>query len=248
MFLIMIFYMNKLRSVIFLSLICLLSIYSTSVYASTEYYKILRMTDSKNNDNKLNGHLFITFNGGVCYESDSNGRTVEHGQLRKVNDTSKFGSRRVYKGNSYWGEAYYVFDETNKYLNIMTINGKKIICKRESKPNGVTTCSFIKSFDSQYNNGLNTHNNFNYVPADDAQILTNGGSNNSNNYKSRPVQNRRKCIYCDGVGLITKEETPISFGLKGESRKCQKCGKKYDTALINHYHIQCNHCRGTGFL
>lgn len=83
--------------------------------AQTYFYRLSAVV--KNDDrNAGNGTgLFITFINGGCYDSDSEGCTMNHGLLKlhyKGND------KILYKGESYWGTAEYVFSGDYELLNV----------------------------------------------------------------------------------------------------------------------------------
>ena len=68
-----------MRKILFLLSVLLVAVDSFS--QRTEFYKLIKVVkDGKVNTNVVGGQ-FITFTKTICYESDINGFSVEHGRL-----------------------------------------------------------------------------------------------------------------------------------------------------------------------
>lgn len=59
-----------------------------------------------------------------------------------------------------------------------------------------------------------------------------------------------QCPWCNGNGKIVKNDHITQYGLNSYYvyKKCPECGIEYNSTLVNHYHIQCGKCGGTGRL
>ncbi len=65
--------------------IILCTFYSSS--QTTYYYKMVRKIENGKNSTEVKGGQFITFTNSLCYESDSKGKSVGHGQLVKTQNS-----------------------------------------------------------------------------------------------------------------------------------------------------------------
>ena len=100
-----------MRNTLFL---ILLSVVSAS-NAQTYFYRLSTVVENDGINAGNGTGLFITFIDGGCYDSDSEGCTMNHGLLKlhyKGND------KILYNGESYWGTAEYVFSSDYELLNV----------------------------------------------------------------------------------------------------------------------------------
>ena len=99
---------------------------------------------------------------------------------------------------------------------------------------------------------LNTSNHSNYSTNGSGTNYngnsSNPSSNNSNN-SSRSTAQRRKCGYCNnGREMIERSINVYTGGIKVNQRSCSECGRTYDANQWAHFHQQCSHCRGKGYI
>lgn len=95
------------------------------------------------------------------------------------------------------------------------------------------------------------------------QIYTNGGTqgggncnvpsggsyNNGINSSSQSTTQRRKCGYCNnGREMIERSINVYTNGIKVNQKSCSECGRTYDANQWAHFHKQCSHCRGKGYI
>lgn len=61
---------------------------------------------------------------------------------------------------------------------------------------------------------------------------------------------KNKCPWCNGTGKITKNDHVPQYGTNSvnEYRRCNECGTEYNATYTNHYHLNCGHCGGRGYL
>ena len=106
-----------------------------------------------------------------------------------------------------------------------------------------------QNIQNQWNQPMDWNNAPVYVPSS-APVVTPSPSQTPSTSvnSSQPTNNPRACVYCNGTGKIERNDNPpASFGTRTTSnRQCSECGKTYDPGTVNHYHIRCSHCGGTG--
>ena len=195
----------------------------------TRYYTQLKIVsaDDRSEQKGDGSGQFITFNEKGCYDSDKDGYTVDNGFLKLG---KRDGDRAYYSGNSYWGEATYVFTENYNRLNVRVSSSDKIyVYVRSTTPAGALTCALIRSNDPPGNAPV--------VPV----ILpvvppVNGGTVISNN--------RVTCSKCGGSGVCT------SCRGSGRGMTCGACngrGKKENFGYGVTTWGTCTSCAGKGY-
>lgn len=130
-----------MRNILFL---ILLSVVVAS-NAQTYFYKLSAVVE---NDNRKAGNgtgLFITFIDGKCYDSDSDGCTMDYGLL---NLQYKGADKILYSGKSYWGTAKYVFSGDYELLNVIAGDCVYIYNKSSNPTQRVSTYYGAKAEDN----------------------------------------------------------------------------------------------------
>lgn len=74
-----------------------------------------------------------------------------------------------------------------------------------------------------------------------------GSSSGSGGNTSTGSSNRYKCSYCKNGRIEVHDTSVPTFGLAEGQKYCDECGRSWH-ASINHYHKQCYHCNGTGYV
>ena len=233
---------NRIFIILGLYILAHVSVSAQNVY----YYKLTKSKIDGIVSSNVSGGQFICIYDGVCFDCDINGNGIGNGQLNKKSE----GEFVVYFGDSYYGNSsYYKFDKTFSKLNVISSNGEIYAYVKTTPPKGVTTSTLIK----KHYNGGNGHSSSNYDPIIDIEQsnnLTNTNSDNNSQNGNRPSNNpqKRKCVYCNGTGQITKnDDAPANFGTERPRQRCSTCGEWYNPNVFTHYHIRCRHCGGTGF-
>ena len=211
-----------------------------------------KLTETTKPNIKIGAIQFISFIGDQCYESDINGISVQNGIMRR-NEYQSNHNTSVYNGTCFCGsQAKFVFTKDMSTLRVTSKNGEKFIFKRVTPPTGVTTSSLIRAHSSDFQNFEDynsiTPNSY-YQPQ---QNFQNGNNNSTHNHQAptnqTTPQRKRKCVYCNGTGQITKDDSaPASYGIKRPNQQCPVCGKWYDPNVFLHYHQSCYHCGSTGY-
>jgi len=215
---------------------------------SVYYYKLTKAKINGVVSTNVSGGQFICIYDGVCFDSDIRGNGVGNGQLNKHTDSKIV----VYYGDSYFGKSsYYKFDNTFNKLNIITSKGDIYAYVKTSPPKGVTTSSLIKKAHNR-NGSTDYYDNNNILsnsyPSSSTYNYETSNPNNSHNGTSHNNSQKRKCVYCNGTGQITNNDSaPSNFGIDKPREQCPTCGEWYNPNVFNHYHIRCRHCGGTGY-
>jgi len=214
--------MKKIIYFVFLVFLC-----QVSAYGQTRYYKQLKVISENLTEQKGDGGgQFITFSNNGCYDSDKNGYSVGNGSLairKKDND------RAYYGGNSYWGEATYIFTENYQRLNIRPENSKKVYVYVLSQPlAGTQTCALIRK----------------PTPVDPAIITWIIGQQPPIGIpEPTPIRDSstysERCSRCSGSGKVVESGTSYTSGLEW----CSECKQNVTSG---HYHNICPRCNGTG--
>lgn len=113
--------------------------------AQTYFYKLSAVVE---NDNRKAGNgtgLFITFIDGKCYDSDSDGCTMDYGLL---NLQYKGVDKILYSGKSYWGTAKYIFSGDYELLNVIAGDCVYIYNKSSNPTQRVSTYYGAKAEDN----------------------------------------------------------------------------------------------------
>ena len=132
---------------------------SISLSAQTTFYykQIKRVVNGQTFTDNISGGQFITFQGRICYESDSNGMAVGHGTLKYQDQGNEL---RTYIGSSYWGNnTKFRFNRERSRLNVVTPDGVIYVYTKTDAPTSVSTCSLIRK------NNSGSYNTNMYVPS-----------------------------------------------------------------------------------
>lgn len=232
-----------MRKILFLLSVLLVAVDSFS--QRTEFYKLIKVVkDGKVNTNVVGGQ-FITFTKTICYESDINGFSVEHGRLEyKYSENGK----KVYVGGSYWGShSVFIFKNDLSALNVQTDDGAIYVYKLRTAPASATTCSLIRK-KQQNNYGIPYYaplpNNGNYVGNDEK--TKRGYANSQTTKASRQQSMRHVCPRCNGQKRIVIETFPALYGTADYMIRCNECGGSF-LRSTGHAHVSCPQCHGKGY-
>lgn len=130
--------MRSVLSLILLSLV-------VASNAQTYFYKLSAVVENGNRSAGDGTGLFITFIDGGCYDSDSEGCSMNHGLL---NLHYKGVDRILYKGKSYWGNAEYILSGDYELLNVRVGDCVYIYKKSSSPSQRVSTYYGTKASES----------------------------------------------------------------------------------------------------
>lgn len=201
----------------------------------TRYYKQIKIV-SKDGQQRAgdNSGQFITFNDKGCYDSDKSGYDVGNGFLKFGKSTSE---RVYYSGNSYWGEAMYIFTENYNRLNIVVEgNGTTYVYTLATPPTNVITCALIK--EKQPVKPVNP------VVVNPVNPVVNPVNPIDNPEK---VSTRRTCPSCHGTGNGHEEIIyQTDYTGNGSSCYCSKCGKT--GSCHTHRTTMCKVCYGKKYV
>lgn len=218
----------------------------------TYYYQLRKMVHNRVATTNVSGGQFITFSGGLCFESNKNGVGVGHGTMKRRDKYSTSGFV-VYIGESYWGkDATFKFTNDLATLNVIAKNGDKFLYKRVTPPASVTTCSLIRKPSSSGGGGssgggvipvqpINPIGGGGYYPGGGS---TGGGSGRTTDGSTQPQRERkwRDCSLCNGKGTIIRDSPTPAYGVDRQVY-CSQCGRSY-YASSGHSHITCPTCHG----
>lgn len=72
----------------------------------------------------------------------------------------------------------------------------------------------------------------------------------SSTYNNSNSQSGSKCPWCNGKGRITKNDhvTQYTSNDYTVTERCGECGYEFIRTYTNHYHLNCGHCGGTGYI
>lgn len=74
------------------------------------------------------------------------------------------------------------------------------------------------------------------------------GSGVSSSTPSAPAEPRKyRCPHCQNGSITVTDNSVPNFGLQSTQKRCPECGFIYSTPTV-HYHRQCSHCNGTGWV
>lgn len=220
---------------------------------NTYYYRQERVVKDGADIEVAKGGQFISFFHDMCYESDDKGVSVSNGKLDlNYKESSKF---RIYEGKSYFGEVVFKFNNALDRLNIICSDGRIYVYVRTSPPEGVHTCSLIKSQQSSpqgqvsggYVEGYYPPVNggsYNMGSNNSSTLSGNSQSSSSSTKKNQPT--RHTCSRCNGKGRIAVETHPPMFGQEDIKERCSECGG-YFLHSWGHTHTTCPQCHGKGY-
>lgn len=216
---------------------------------NVKYYSLQKIIQMNNVDTDCHGGQYVNIKEYICFDSDVEGKSVGNGQLY-LDKTESNSSEIVYVGNSYHGNARYIFNKDFSTLKV-EINPHYIYeYKQTTPPSGTLTCSLIKTSNSGDSSADNV-----FVPNISFDFSRNpvGGYNdvhnnlNSESTSTHQPYRKFKCAYCKNGRIEKNDNAPASFGQNKPRRRCNECGTTYDPTVVIHYHIQCGHCGGSGY-
>ncbi|MDR1023430.1 MAG: hypothetical protein LBL94_09210 [Prevotellaceae bacterium] len=109
---------------------------------TTRYYKQVKVVVNGKERVGDGSGQFITFSDKGCYDSDKEGNTVGNGFLGLERTTAE---RTYYSGNTYWGDAMYIFTENYNRLNVsLKDKATTYVYAQATPPSTVLTCDLIK--------------------------------------------------------------------------------------------------------
>lgn len=210
-----------------------------------------KLTVSSDPSIKTGGVQFISFIGDQCYESSYNGIKIHEGKLNK-NSYLSSSNKIVYTGKCFCGSgAKFEFSPDKTSLTVISKVGHYFRFIKIFPPKGIKTCDYV--MDDETSPNSNHYDGYgagtNHAPAynSSSESYHNNSSYQTNRHTSQTAP--RKCAYCNGTGRIEKNDNaPASFGNDRPKQKCTECGKWYDPDVFTHYHQQCRHCDGTGYV
>lgn len=234
-----------MKKSIFLFSTLLLSCF-VSTAQTTYYYKLTKKKVNGVISENVSGGQFITINKNVCYESDNQGFSVNHGRMDYKNTENGL---LCFYGASYYGDnTMLLFKSDYSSFNIKTMDGDVYVYKRVTPPAGVTTCSLIRK-----PTPTTTPSSQPYIPSVPVTTYpvttypqtTTSSSSSTSTSTSRPTTTtpvKRVCNRCHGTGRQEKNDGTC-FGLG--NKYCNECNQ---TVPCSHYHTTCQLCYGKGYL
>lgn len=241
--------MQNIKTLLLLFTVLVFSL--TASAQTTYYYKLTKKKVNGVVSENVSGGQFITItkNTNICYESDKNGFSVNHGRM-DYKSTNESGIR-LYEGASYYGDyTMLLFKSDYSSFNIKTMNGDVYVYKRATPPAGATTCSLIRKPESS-----SSSSSGGYVPpasayqpvilppttypSSSSSSSTSTSSSSSRTTTTTPA--KRECIRCHGTGRQEYNDG-VCFGL--DTKYCNECHK---TVPCGHYHSTCQLCHGKGY-
>ncbi len=238
--------MQNIKTLLLLFTVLVFSL--TASAQTTYYYKLIKKKVNGVVSENVSGGQFITLvkNGAVCYESDKEGFSVNHGRL-DYKSTDENGIK-LYVGGSYYGNnSILLFKSDYSSFNIK-VGNDVYVYKRTTPPVGATTCSLIRK--PEPSGGSSSGG---YVPPASAYhpavlpATTNPSSTSSSSFGSSSSSSsstthvQKQCPRCHGTGRQVNIDGTC-FGL--DSKYCSECGK---TVPCGHYHSTCQLCNGKGY-
>lgn len=187
------------------------------------YYRHIKTVAPSGAVTQVSGNKgqFITRNGRACYESRPDGTALEYnGHLLFEAEN---GGVKTYRGNSYFGQSSFSFDDSRGYLNIRTADGTVHVFRRENAPAGRTSGSYITPRPEPSPSPV-------YVPVPTPGYDPAPAAPVHVEDPNRPGT-RRTCDICHGT------------------RDCQHCNGRgwiRGTTIGGRDRIECSLCRGSG--
>ena len=239
--------MQNIKTLLLLFTVLVFSL--TASAQTTYYYKLTKKKVNGVVSENVSGGQFITLvkNGAVCYESDKEGFSVNHGRLDyKSSDENGI---KLYVGGSYYGSnSILLFKSDYSSFNIK-VGNDVYVYKRATPPAGAMTCSLIRKPESS-----SSSSSGGYVPpasayqpvilpsttypSSSSSSSTSTSSSSSRTTTTTPA--KRECIRCHGTGR--QEYEGVTFGV--DTKYCNECHR---TVSSGHYHSTCQLCHGKGY-
>lgn len=221
-----------------LLLFTFLMISLTASAQTTYYYKLTKKKVNGEVSENVSGGQFITLvkNGDVCYESDKEGFSVNHGRM-EYKSTDENGIR-LYVGDNYYGSnSILLFKSDYSSFNIK-VGNDVYVYKRATPPSGVTTCSLIRK-PVENNSSASTSINFPSVSSTYFQQTPQQQSSFSQSAPSASSLFTPRG-YATGIQIMPNGSvTSVSYPVEVNTNT----GTPY--AVINGSHYQLNRCSET---
>lgn len=212
-----------------------------SLNAQTRYYKLIKKVIKDVPSTNVSGGQFITFISDRCYESDKEGYSV-NGSTLKYKYTED--GILVYSGKCYWGNGVFKFNNDKSRLNVVTNSGDIYVYAIAVPPPSQTTCSLIRTGESNGNSGGTYVDVPNWNINQNSTINQGGNSTNHSNPERTPQKRWHN---------VTKT---VDCNLCHRSGRCQTCNGKgwYQgiygpidcTNCYGYKTGKCSHCQGNG--
>ena len=231
--------MQNIKTLLLLFTVLVFSL--TASAQTTYYYKLIKKKVNGVVSENVSGGQFITLvkNGAVCYESDKEGFSVNHGRLDyKSSDENGI---KLYVGGSYYGSnSILLFKSDYSSFNIK-VGNDVYVYKRATPPAGAMTCSLIRK--PEPSSGSSSDG---YVPPASAyQPVTSSSSSSIGSTGSSSSQSTTTSLYtpkgyATGIqitpyGSVSSASYPVEVSTN--------TGTPY--AVINGKHYQLNRCTET---
>ena len=204
--------MTSLTSKFVSAIIIIFSLAICNTYSQdVKYYKLIRKISNGVSDKSVQGGLFITFSGNSCFESNIYGVGINHGVMRR-NDEYSNSQCTVFMGSSYWGRhTVFKFNSDKSALNVIFDDDEIYVYQQVSPPQGIKTCSEIRSKKPSSTLGNNTPPPTYFPPATQNSGFIGDRNNDSEAtfYESVYVDvdcphchRSGECQSCNGTGMI----------------------------------------------
>ena len=225
-------------------LLCLASTAQT-----TYYYKLTKKNVNGVINENVSGGQFITISKDVCYESDKDGFSVNHGRMDYIDIEAN--GLRLYVGSSYYGDhTSLLFKSDFSSFHIKTDNGDIYYYTRATPPAGVTTCSLIRQVRKEEPRKQTPTPV--YIPQDNPYQPWTLPPNPTP--KDQPQPNptpnpssskwERECSICRGSGTCRPPSAAAIDVIKQFCMGDKKCHQCYGSGVMDG-HV-CTYCNGSG--
>ncbi len=218
------------RLPILISIICFCCL---SVSAQTYYYeKVAIVINNAKRSASGDGH-FITFTPKACYDSDINGFSEDFGVLKYNGIVGN--NFRSYSGESYFGNAEYIFSSDLSRINIHKSNGEILVYARKNPPAGVKKSSRVRLEPADVPIFIPTPNLDNDSATESVDHTKRTESVTKYGYYTCPTcHGSKKCIICGGKGYwrnsyegFREYQCNNCPNSSGRCPSCDGTGKKY---------------------
>ncbi len=229
------------KTILLCSTLMLLCLASTA--QTTYYYKLTKKNVNGVINENVSGGQFITISKDVCYESDKDGFSVNHGRMDYIDNEAN--GLRLYVGSSYYGDhTSLLFKSDFSSFHIKTDNGDIYYYTRATPPAGVTTCSLIRQVRKEEPRKQTPTPV--YIPQDNPYQPWTLPPNPTP--KDQPQPNPtpspdQKCPICQGSKICTYGPGMVAYSTQyclGD-KKCHECS---GTGVKNGH--RCTYCDGSG--
>jgi len=200
----------------------------TFAQTGTHYYKQIKVVTKDRKEQAGNNQgQFITFTNSGCYDSDKSGFSVNNGFLKFGKKTT---DRTYYSGDSYWGNAMYIFTENFNRLNILVeTTGTTYVYVKATAPASAQTSALIK--ETKPNTTATQGQPSSTMPP---------------NMNMPPQQKQELCNRCGGSGQCPRPVAGKSYCSSGRVY-CTVCVNGKVSNPYNGNISRCTACDGVGW-